>query len=183
MNRIITVMEEKYRVPALDLVETVFTEHSDAEEGKMVRSLVEEIRSKRFYLPELELIMVDGDTDEVIGYVNFARFHLDGKYEDVLLLLSPVAVKTQMQRQHISKELIEYGFEKATAMGYKAVIVEGNPQNYRSRGFVTSADFGITAHESVGLPAPECLMVKELVPGGLQGIQGQVCYADYEYLR
>ena len=39
--------------------------------------------------------------------------------------------------------------------------------NYRSRGFVTSADFGITAHESVGLPAPECLMVKELVPGGL----------------
>ena len=183
MKRIITVMEEKYRVPALDLVETVFTEHSDAEEGKLVRSLVEEIRSKRFYLPELELIMVDGDTDEVIGYVNFARFHLDGKYEDVLLLLSPVAVKTQMQRQHISKELIEYGFEKATAMGYKAVIVEGNPQNYRSRGFVTSADFGITAHESGGLPAPECLMVKELVPGGLQGIQGQVCYADYEYLR
>ena len=183
MSRIITVMEEKYRIPALDLVETVFTEHSDAEEGKLVRSLVEEIRSKRFYLPELELIMVDGDTDEVIGYVNFARFHLDGKYEDVLLLLSPVAVKTQMQRQHISKELIEYGFEKATAMGYKAVIVEGNPRNYRSRGFVTSADFGITAHESVGLPAPECLMVKELVPGGLQGIQGQVCYADYECLR
>ena len=183
MKRIITVMEEKYRVPALDLVETVFTEHSDAEEGKLVRSLVEEIRSKRFYLPELELIMVDGDTDEVIGYVNFARFHLDGKYEDVLLLLSPVAVKTQMQRQHISKELIEYGFEKATAMGYKAVIVEGNPRNYRSRGFVTSADFGITVHESVGLPAPECLMVKELVPGGLQGIQGQVCYSDYECLR
>ena len=183
MKRIITVMEEKYRVPALDLVETVFTEHSDAEEGKLVRSLVEEIRSKRFYLPELELIMVDGDTDEVIGYVNFARFHLDGKYEDVLLLLSPVAVKTQMQRQHISRELIEYGFEKATAMGYKAVIVEGNPQNYRSRGFVTSADFGITAHESVGLPAPECLMVKELVPGRLQGIQGQVCYSDYECLR
>ena len=183
MKRIITVMEEKYRVPALDLVETVFTEHSDAEEGKLVRSLVEEIRSKRFYLPELELIMVDGDTDEVIGYVNFARFHLDGKYEDVLLLLSPVAVKTQLQRQHISKELIEYGFEKATAMGYKAVIVEGNPQNYRSRGFVTSADFGITAHESVGLPAPECLMVKELVPGGLQGIRGQVCYSDYECLR
>ena len=183
MKRIITVMEEKYRVPALDLVETVFTEHSDAEEGKLVRSLVEEIRSKRFYLPELELIMVDGDTDEVIGYVNFARFHLDGKYEDELLLLSPVAVKTQMQRQHISKELIEYGFEKATTMGYKAVIVEGNPRNYRSRGFVTSADFGITAHESVGLPAPECLMVKELVPGGLQGIRGQVCYSDYECLR
>lgn len=181
--RNIKSMEEKYLLPSLELVEKVFAESECAENGKLVRSLVEEIRSKRFYLPELELIMVDGDTDEVIGYVNFARFHLGGKYEDELLLLSPVAVKTELQRQHISKELIEYGFEKAKGLGYKAVIVEGNPQNYRNRGFVTSAPFGITAHESVGLPAPECLMVKELVPGGLTGIQGTVCYSDYECLR
>ena len=181
--RIIKSMEEKYLLPALDLVEAVFTDHESAEEGKLVRTLVEEIRSKRFYLPELELIMVDSDTDEVIGYVNFARFHLEGKYENELLLLSPVAVKTQLQRQHISKELIEYGFEKAAALGYKAVIVEGNPMNYRSRGFQTSAQFGITAHQSVGLPAPECLMARELVPGGLEGIHGQVCYSDYECLR
>ena len=180
--RIIKSMEEKYLVSALELVETVFTEHSDAEEGKLVRRLVEEIRSKRFYLPELELIMVDED-DAIIGYCMFSRFHLEGKYEKNLLLLSPVAVKTVLQRQHISKELIEHGFERATEMGYKAVIVEGNPMNYRSRGFVTSADFGITAHESVDLPAPECLMVKELVPGGLTEIQGQVCYKDYQCLR
>ena len=180
--RIIKSMEEKYLFPSLDLVEAVFTAHENVEEGKLVRSLVEEIRNKRFYLPELELIMVD-ENDEVIGYVNFSRFHLDGRYENELLLLSPVAVKTELQRRHISRELIEYGFERAKELGYQAVIVEGNPMNYRSRGFVTSADFGITAHESVGLPAPECLMVKELVPGGLKGIQGQVCYADYECLR
>ena len=182
MERIIKSMEEKYLIPSLNLVESVFTAHENAEEGKLVRSLVEEIRSKRFYLPELELIMVD-ENDEVIGYVNFARFHLEGRYENELLLLSPVAVKTELQRQHISKELIEYGLEKARNLGYKAVIVEGNPMNYRSRGFRTSAEYGITAHESVGLPAQECLMVQELVPGGLEGIQGQVCYSDYECLR
>jgi predicted N-acetyltransferase YhbS len=180
--RTIKAIEETYLTPTLDLVEQVFTAHSDAEEGALVRSLVEEIRAKRFYLPQLELVMVD-EHDEPIGYCNFARFHLEGKYENELLLLSPVAVKTELQRQHISKSLIEYGFEKAAALGYKAVIVVGNPRNYRSRGFLTSADFGITAHESVGLPAPECLMVRELVPGGLEGIQGQVCYSDYECLR
>ena len=183
MKRIIKSIEAKYLQPTLELVEKVFTAHSDAEEGQLVRTLVEEIRSKRFYLPELELLMVDQDTDEVIGYVNFSRFHLEGKYENDLLLLSPVAVKTELQRQHVSKELIEYGFEKAKAMGYKAVIVEGNPMNYRSRGFVTAADHGITAHESIGLPAVECLMVKELIPGGLEGIRGVVCYSDYECLR
>lgn len=179
--RTIQSMEEKYLLPTLELVEQVFTKHSDAEEGALVRRLVEEIRSKKYYLPELELIMVEDG--EPIGYVMFSRFHLDGKHEDELLLLSPAAVKTELQRQHISKALIEYGFEKAASLGYKAVIVEGNPMNYRSRGFKTSADYGITAHESVGLPAPECLMVRELVPGGLEGIRGQVCYSDYECLR
>lgn len=181
--RLIKAMEDKYLLSSAVLVEAVFTASENAENGTLVRNLVEEIRSKRFYDPRLELVMVETDTDEVVGYVNFARFHLDGKYEDKLLLLSPVAVKTQLQRQHISKDLIEYGLEKARSLGYKAVIVEGNPMNYRSRGFKTSVDFGITAHESVGLPAPECLMVQELVPGGLEGIRGQVCYSDYECLR
>ena len=175
-------MEDKYRLPALELVEAVFAASESEEEGKLVRSLVEEIRSKRFYVPELELIMVD-EKEQIIGFTMFSRFHLEGKYEEKLLILTPVAVKTELQRQHISKELIEYGFEKAAQMGYKAVIVEGNPMNYRSRGFATSSDFGITAHESIGLPSPECLMAKALVPGGLEGIYGQVCYSDYQTLR
>ena len=79
--RIIKSMEEKYLLSALELVERVFTEHENEQEGKLVRSLVKEIRSKRFYLPDQDLIMVDSDTDEVIGFVMFARFHLDGKFE------------------------------------------------------------------------------------------------------
>ena len=58
-----------------------------------------------------------------------------------------------------------------------------NPQNYRSRGFQTSADFGIVAGENVGLPAPECLMVKELKKGALEQISGVVEYTDYKALK
>ena len=179
--RTIQSMEEKYRLPALELVERVFTDHENETEGKLVRSLVEEIRAKKYYVPELELIMVE--EEEPVGFVMFSRFHLEGKYEDELLILTPAAVKTELQRQHISKALIEYGFEKARQMGYKAVIVEGNPMNYRSRGFVTSADYGITAAPSVGLPAVECLMVKELIPGALEHIHGEVDYSYYDVLK
>ena len=181
MERIVKCMEPGYLQRSLDLVETVFTEHENAQEGKLVRSLVEEIRSKRFYVPEMELIMVD-DCDEVIGYAMFSRFHLEGKLEDRLLLLSPVAVKTALQRQHISRELIEYGFAKAKKLGYQAVIVEGNPRNYQARGFVTAANYGILPGKTVHLPAIECLMVKELVPGALDNIHGMVEYSDYETL-
>lgn len=137
-------MENKYLETSAQFVEDVFTDSEGKESAGIVKQLVLEIRSKRFYLPELELIMVD-ELDCVLGYAMFSRFHLEGKYENELLLLSPVAVKTELQRQHISKDIIEYGFEKAAQMGYQAVLVEGNPQNYRSSGFQTSADFGIMA--------------------------------------
>lgn len=182
MTRTIKSMEDKYLIPSLDLIQDVFTTHAnDAEEGELVRNLVKEIRSKKYYLPELELIMVD-ENDEVIGYIMFSRFHLEGKYEDELLMLTPAAVKTELQRQHIGRDIIEYGFVKAKELGYKAVIVEGGPDNYRARGFKTAADFGIVPGPNIHLPAIECLMVKELEEGALEHIKGELDYSFYEVL-
>ena len=127
--------------------------------------------------------MAVDDNEEIIGYAMFSKFHLEGKYEDELLILTPVAVRTDLQRQHISKDLIEYGFNKAKELGYKAVLVEGNPKNYNSRGFVTSSDYGIVPGKNVHLPKIECLMVKELVPGALESIKGTVDYSFYKVLE
>lgn len=181
-NRTITCMDEEHRQEALDFVEHVFTKSEGEENGKTVRNLVKEIRNGKFYLPALELIMTD-ETNSMIGYAMFSRFPLEGKYENQLLLLSPVAVKTELQRQHISKELIEYGFEKAKELGYEAALVEGNPQNYNPRGFKTSCDYGIVAGAKIQLPAPECLMVKELKEGALENIKGIVDYSYYKNLQ
>ena len=182
MKRIIKSMENKYLLPSLELVEDVFTKWDSPEEGKMVRRLVEEIRAKKYYIPELELIMVN-EADEVIGYAMFSRFHIEGKYEDELLLLSPVAVKTELQRQHISKDILENGFEIAKRLGFKAILVEGNPRNYNSRGFQSSYKFGIEAGPNIKLPRPECLMVKELEEGALDSMSGLVDYSFYEVLH
>ncbi len=181
MERIIKTVTANEMDKTLDFVEKVFTDSECAKNGRLVRNLLAEIRSKKYYLPELDLIMVN-ENNEVIGHVCFSRFHIEGRYEDELLLLSPVSVKTELQRQHISKELIEYGLKKARELGYKLCMVEGNPMNYRARGFVTSADYGIFADESVGLPHPDCLMVQELVPSALEGVHGYLNYKFYENL-
>ncbi len=181
MERIIKAMEDKYLRPTLDFVEDVFTKYKDSKEGKAVRQLVEEIRSKKYYLPKLELIMVNAE-DEIIGYAMFSRFHIEGRYENELLMLTPVAVKTELQRQHISKELLEYGFDRAREMGYKAILVEGNPRNYNPRGFKSSYKFGIEAGPAMKLPHPDCLMVKELEAGALNKISGTVDYSYYDML-
>ena len=182
MKRTVKAMEEKYLLPSLQLVEDVFSVWENPEEGKLVRNLVTEIRSKQYYVPELELIMVD-EADSVIGYAMFSRFHIEGRYERELLMLTPVAVKTELQRQHISKELLEHGFALARNMGFRVILVEGNPQNYSSRGFRPSYKYGIQAGPNLDLPHPDCLMVKELEAGALMKMQGFVDYSFYETLR
>ena len=182
MRRIIRSMEEKYLEPSLQLVEEVFAEWDSPEEGKKVRALVEEIRSKQYYLLGLELVMTD-ENDQILGYAMFSRFHIEGRYENELLILTPVAVRTRYQRQHISKELIEYGLEKAKVLGYQAVLVEGNPKNYNPRGFVTSADHGIVAGPNIRLPHVSCLMVRELQAGALDRMHGEVDYSMYDALH
>ncbi|MBR6668619.1 MAG: N-acetyltransferase [Clostridia bacterium] len=178
--RTIISMKPEYLQSSLELVEQVFTDHESAEEGRTVRALVEEIRSKKYYLPELELLMLEDG--EPVGYVMFSRFHIEGKYEDRLVILTPAAVKTNLQRQGISRALIEHGFKKAAEMGFTAALVEGNPANYRARGFVTSKKHGIVAGPKIHLPHEDCLMVAELAPGGLEGIHGEVDYSIYEVL-
>ena len=122
MERIMKSMEDKYLLSSLKMVEDVFAKSDSPEEGKAVRKLVEEIRAKKYYISGLELIMLNED-DEIIGYAMFSRFHIEGRYENELLILTPVAVKTELQRQHISKDILDYGFEKAREMGFKAIIV------------------------------------------------------------
>ena len=182
MERSVKSMENKYLLSSLELVEDVFAKWDSPEEGKTVRRLVEEIRAKRYYLPELELVTIN-ENDEVIGYAMFSRFHIEGRFENELLILTPVAVKTELQRQHISKNMLEYGFEKAKEMGFQAIIVEGDPKNYQSRGFMPSYQFGITAGPNIHLSSPDCLMVKELESGALHKINGVVDYSFYETLH
>ncbi len=81
MQRIIKPMEATYLQPSLELVEDVFTKWDSAEEGKTVRKLVEEIRSRKYYLPDLELIMTD-EPDRILGYAMFSRFHIESRYEN-----------------------------------------------------------------------------------------------------
>lgn len=101
IERIIKAADKKYHEESEAFVEKVFTAGEDAESGKLVRSLLRKIRSKKYYVPELDLIM--DENGEVIGLSLFSRFHLEGRHEDELLILTPVAVKTELQRQHISR--------------------------------------------------------------------------------
>lgn len=76
MKRIIKSMENKYLLSALDLVEKVFTESENIESGKLVRGLVEEIRAKKYYVPECLMVkeLVDGVLEHVDGSLEYSFY-------------------------------------------------------------------------------------------------------------
>ena len=78
MQRIIKAVTPNELDSSLDFVEKVFTDSENAENGRLVRNLVAEIRSKKYYVPELDLIMVN-EEGEIIGLTLFSRFHYRGK--------------------------------------------------------------------------------------------------------
>lgn len=93
------------------------------------------IRPHEDFLPELDLVIeVDG---EIIGNIMYTKAKLidEEGHEKEILTFGPVCILPEYQRKGYGKKLMEYSFEKATALGYDMIVIFGDPANYVSRGF------------------------------------------------
>ena len=70
----------------------------------------------------------------------------------------------------------------SSVMGFKGVIVEGDPNYYHRFGFKTSTEFGIYASSKNLPPSPDNLMALELSKSSLKDISGEVDYSIYKAL-
>ena len=86
--------------------------------------------------------------------------------EKEIVTFGPVSVLPEYQRKGYGKQLIEYSFEKAAALGYEAVVIFGSPANYVSRGFQSCRKYKVCVENGT---YPAAMLVKELVPGALDG--------------
>lgn len=162
------------------LVYESFAKGTDYSDGAAEEKLVREIKAKQYYIPELSFVAEIGG--EAVGMCMLSKFPLEDKYADEFLLLTPVAVDYRYLRCGIGKRMLTLAIEKAKAMEFKGILVEGNPAFYHTVGFRISTDFGIYPSESVHLPAPECLMAMELYENALADVSGCVNYGMYDSL-
>ncbi len=124
------------------------------------------MRHHKDFIPELAFVLEkDG---EIIGNVMYSKGQLiaeDGETKDIVSM-GPICVLPEYQRMGGSRMLLEYSFAKAVEMGYSVVVNFGNPGNYINRGYVSCKRKNVYLgdHEY-----PTALLVKELVPGVLDG--------------
>lgn len=130
--------------------------------------LVEELRAGGF----VRVSLVAELHGRVVGHILFSELSIDSDAQSVSALsLAPMAVLPDFQRQGIGQRLVKRGLEVCRDQGHRIVIVLGHPEFYPRFGFSAKLAAQFTSPFS-----GDAFMALELVPGSLQGIEGQVCY-------
>lgn len=136
--------------------------------GCMEHYLVHVMRPHEDFIPELDFVIeVDG---QVVGNIMYTKTKLvdEAGQEKENLTFGPVSILPEYQRRGYGKQLMEYSFEQAIKLGFEAIVIFGDPANYVSRGFKSCKKYNVSLEGGI---RPTAMMVKELVPGALNGKQ------------
>ena len=130
------------------------------------------LRDDPAFVKELDFVMEkDG---RIIGQNMFMRTVIeadDGRTVDVLTM-GPICIANDLKRQGYGKILLDYSIGKAAALGYGAVLFEGNIQFYGKSGFDYARNFGIRYHDLPEDADSSFFLCKELISGYLDDVTG-----------
>lgn len=126
-------------------------------------------RNNPAFVPELDFVIeLNG---ELIGQVIYVRSEIDcddGKKVPIMTF-GPIGIAPEHKRQGYGKRLLDYSMEKAKETGVGALAITGNILFYGKSGFVPAKTKGVRYADD---PDADYLLVKELIPGFLDGISG-----------
>jgi predicted N-acetyltransferase YhbS len=103
--------------------------------------LVDALRASGDYMQSLCSVALDDD-GAVVGHVGFSRAWLEGADVEVLVL-APLAVLPDRQRQGVGPELIASSIERAEGTDFPVVVVLGHRAYYPRFGFEPAGALGI----------------------------------------
>lgn len=124
------------------------------------------LREHSDFIPELDLVLTLNG--KIIANIMYTRAKLmdETGAEKEIVTFGPLSVLPEYQRRGYGKKLLEHSLEKAAEMGFEAVVIFGNPENYITAGFKSCKKYNVAISEGV-YPVP--LLVKELKAGALAG--------------
>ena len=130
------------------------------------------LRDDPAFVKELDFVM---EKDGVlIGQNMFMRTVIDADDGRVIpvLTMGPIGITPELKRHGYGKKLLDYSLEQAAAMGFGAVLFEGNTGFYGKSGFDYARNFGIRYHDLPEGADDSFFLCKELIPGCLDGVTG-----------
>jgi len=130
------------------------------------------LRDDPAFVKELDFVMEqDG---RLIGQNMFMRtvIEADGGAAVPVLTMGPICIAPERKRKGYGKALLDYSLEQAAALGFGAVLFEGNIDFYGKSGFDYASKFGIRYHDLPEGADASFFLCRELIPGYLDGVTG-----------
>lgn len=130
------------------------------------------LRDDPAFVKELDFVMEEDG--RLIGQNIFMKTFIDADdgRKIPVLTMGPICIAPKLKRRGYGKALLDYSLEKAAAMGFGAVLFEGNIDFYGKSGFDFASRFGIRYHDLPEDADSSFFLCKELIKGYLDGITG-----------
>jgi predicted N-acetyltransferase YhbS len=132
--------------------------------------LLHTMRNADSFVKTLDVVAeVDG---RIVGNIVYTKATIldDTGSAHGVLCFGPLSVLPEFQRMGIGSALIESTKMTAGELGYKAILIYGDPQYYGRFGFVAAETFKIGTADNMYAPPLQAL---ELIPGALSNIGGR----------
>ena len=134
--------------------------------------VIHALRNDPAFVKDLSFVMeLDGT---LIGQNMFMRTMIerDGGGVIPVLTMGPIGIHPDYKRKGFGNRLLDYSLEAAGALGFGAVLFEGNILFYGKSGFDYSRNFGIRYHDLEEGADDSFFLCRELIPGYLTGVTG-----------
>ena len=130
------------------------------------------LRDDPAFVKELDFVMEKGGG--LIGQNMFMPTVINADDDRVIpvLTMGPIGITPELKRKGYGKKLLDCSQEQAAAMGFGAVLFEGNIGFYGHSGFTYARSFGIRYHDLPEGADDSFFLCKELRAGYLDGITG-----------
>lgn len=138
--------------------------------GCVEHLIVHKIRKVSAFIRELDFIACDGEV--TIGNIIYSKARIinEDNEEFQVLCMGPLGVLPSYQGKGIGTLLMKHSINVARTLGYKAIIIFGNPNYYHRFGFENAEKYNIQTSWGANF---EAFMVLELYKGSLKGISGK----------
>lgn len=139
-------------------------EHSDGSEPDLVAAL----RKSQAFVPGLSLVAEEDEM--IVGHILFTEGKVGG---DTVLVLAPLSVLPEFQKQGVGSTLIKEGHKVAERLGYAYSLVLGSETYYPRLGYLPAERFGIEVPDAI--PPANFMAIK--LQDDAKPIGGSVIYA------
>lgn len=130
------------------------------------------LRDDPAFVRELDFVMEQNG--RLIGQNIFMRtiIEADDGNEIPVLTMGPICVTPELKRRGYGRKLLDYSLKQAAALGFGAVLFEGNIGFYGKCGFDYASRFGIRYHDLPEDADSSFFLCRELSPGFLNDVTG-----------